>query len=313
VRIFYINTSNINSMKFILSCLFSCVFFIGFPQNYFDIANFTYTNTPSNDFEISDAHTTVKEIALELNFPLIINPKTTILTGLFLNKTKLNIDANLSSSNLNVLGLTIGINKVINDKWSATFMAFPKIASDKIKLSNDNLQLGFLTLFTNKKRDDLKYRYGVFANTENYGLIIVPILGLYYLNDNKTFEANLNLPINADINFKMSNKLWLGIQFDGLGTTYNLNEQNYSANGAYVSKTSNELFSYLRFKLSKSLYINTKVGYAISRNYKIYDANDKIDLALSAFYFGDDRTQLNERFKDGAIFKVELFYRLHFD
>ena len=103
------------------------------------------------------------------------------------------------------------------------------------------------------------------------------------------------------------------MKFDGLGTTYNLNDQNYSADGAYVSKTSNELVSYLRYKLSKSLYIQTKVGYAFSRNYKVYDINDKIDLALSSFYFGDERTQLNERFKDGAIFKVELFYRLHFD
>jgi hypothetical protein len=47
--------------------------------------------------------------------------------------------------------------------------------------------------------------------------------------------------------------------------------------------------------------------------YKIYSADNKIDLALISFYLGDDRTQLNERFKDGAIFKVELLYRLHFD
>ena len=300
-------------MKYLLSCLFTCVFFLGFSQNYFDIANFTYINTPPADFEISNAQTTIEEMAIELNFPIVINKKTTLLTGFFLNKTKVNLDANLSSSNLNVLGFNIGLNKVINNKWSATFMAFPKIASDKIKLSNDNFQFAFLSLFTNKKRDDLKYRYGLYANTEKYGLIVVPIFGLYYLSVNKKFEANLNLPIIADINFKMSNKFWLGMKFDGLGTTYNLNEQNYSSDGAYVSKTSNELVSYLRYRLSKSLYINTKVGYAISRNYKVYDVNDKIDLALSSFYFGDERTQLNERFKDGAIFKVELFYRLHFD
>ena len=300
-------------MKTLLSCLFSCVLFVGFSQNYFNIANFTYTTTPQNNFEISDAQTTVEELALELNFPVVINEKTTLLTGLFTNKTRLSLDANLSRTNLNVLGITVGLNTIFNDKWSATFMAFPRIASDKIEFSNDNFQLGFLSLFTNKKRDDLKYKYGIYANTENFGLIVVPIVGLYYLNADKTFEANLNLPINADINFKMNTNLWLGMKFDGLGTTYNLKEQNYSADGAYVSKTSNELFSYLRFELSKSLYINTKVGYAISRNYKIYDTNDKIDLALSSFYFGDDRTQLNERFKDGAIFKVELFYRLHFD
>ena len=103
------------------------------------------------------------------------------------------------------------------------------------------------------------------------------------------------------------------MRFDGLGTTYNLNEQNYAVNGAYVSKTSNELVSYLRFRLSNSIYLNSEVGYAISRNYKVFDADEKIDLALSSFYFGDNRTQLNERFKDGAIFKVSLLYRLHFD
>lgn len=88
-------------------------------------------------------------------------------------------------------------------------------------------------------------------------------------------------------------------------------DQSYSDNGAYISKTSNELVSYLRFQLSKSLYINTKVGYAISRNYKVYDAKDKISFALTNIYFGDDRTQLNERFKDGAIFKIELLYRIN--
>ena len=162
-------------MKYVLFCLFSCIFFHGFSQNYFDIVNLAYTNTPPNDFEISNSQSTVEELTLELNFPILINEKTILLTGLFANKTKVKLDANIPSSNLKVLGLNFGINKTFNDKWSSIFMVFSKIASDKIKLSSDNLQLGFLSLFTNKKRDDLKYRYGVYANTEKYGLIIVPI------------------------------------------------------------------------------------------------------------------------------------------
>jgi hypothetical protein len=300
-------------MKYVLSVFFSCIFFQGFSQEYFDIVNLTYTNTPPNNFEISNGQSKVEELALELNFPILINQKTILLTGFFTNKTKVKFDANMPSSNLNVLGLKFGVNKSFNDKWSATFLAFTKIAADKIKLSNDNLQLGFLSLFTHKKRNDLKYRYGVYANTEKYGLIIVPVFGLYYMSMNKKFEANLNLPIIGDINYKINNRVWAGLKFDGLGTTYNLNVQSYSNDDAYVSKTSNELMSYLRFKLSKTIFINTKIGYAISRNYKVFDSKDKIDLAVSSFYFGDNRTQLNERFKDGAIFKVELLYRLHFD
>ncbi|MCM4173190.1 hypothetical protein DHD32_17065 [Arenibacter sp. TNZ] len=300
-------------MKYFLCGIFSCIFFQSFSQNYFDILNLTYTNTTPNDFEVSDKRSTVEELALELNFPVLINDKTILLTGLVANKTQVKLDADMPRSSLDVLGLNFGVNRTFDDKWSATFMAFSKIASDKIKLSNENFQLGLLSLFTNKKSTDLKYRYGVYANTEKYGLIVVPILGLYYMSDNKKFVANLNLPIIGDINYQINNNAWLGMRFDGLGTTYSLNDQSYSANGAYVSKTSNELVSYLRFKLIKSIYLNTKICYAISRNYKVFDANDKIDLALSSFYFGDNRTQLNERFKDGAIFKVELFYRLHFD
>jgi hypothetical protein len=270
-------------VAFLLSALIS---FQGFSQNYFDLLNFTFTNTPPNDFEISNSQTTVEELALEIDFPIIINERTIFFTGLFANKTKVDLEGNRLSSNLNVLGLNFGVNKSFNDKWSATFMTFPKIASDKIKLSNENFQLAFLSLFTYKKRDNLKYRYGLYANTEKYGVIF---------------------------NYKIRNKLWLGMKFDGLGTTYNLSDQHYSVNGAYVSKTSNELVSYLRFQLNKSIFIDTKVGYAISRNYKVYDANDKISLALGSIYFGDHRTQLNERFEDGAIFRIKLLYRLHFD
>ena len=92
-----------------------------------------------------------------------------------------------------------------------------------------------------------------------------------------------------------------------------MNNQNYSNNGAYVSKTSIKINPYLRFKVSKSLYINTKLGYAFSRNYRVFNADDKIDLAVTSIYLGDARTQLNENFLDGGIFKIELLYRLHFD
>jgi hypothetical protein len=122
------------------------------------------------------------------------------------------------------------------------------------------------------------------------------------MSTNKNFETNLNLPIIGDITYKLGEKAYIVMRFDGLGTTYNLRCQNYSTNGAYVSKTSNELVSYFRYMLSKSIYLNTKVGYAISRNYKVFQADDKIELALTSLYFGDNRAQLGECFKDGAIF-----------
>jgi len=300
-------------MKHLLSIILCFILLKGFSQNYFEVVNFTYTNTPPNDFETSNAQTTVEEFALDLNFPVVINEKSVLLTGLFANKTRVDLDANMPRTDLNVLGLNLGINQTFNDQWSATFMVISKLASDKMKFSSDHLQIALLSLFTNKKRDHLKWRYGIYANTEQYGLILVPILGLYYVSSDNKFEADLNLPITADINYNLGAKFWLGMGFDGLGTTYNLQNQSYGSHGAYAVKMSNELLAYLRFQLSKSIFLNTKVGYALGRKYDVYDANDKINLALTNIYFGDDRTRLNEHFKDGAIFKIELMYRLNLE
>lgn len=300
-------------MKRILSIMIFCIAFKGVAQNYFDIVNLTYINTAANDFEVSNGDTTVEELNLEVNFPVVLNKKTILLTGLYANKTSVRLDANAPNSNLKFLGFNLGVNRTFSDTWSATFMAYPKIASDKLKLSSDNFQLGFLSLFTKKKRAELKFKYGVFVNNEKFGLAVIPIFGLYYLSPSKKFEANLTLPIVADINYKLNKSIWAGFRFDGIGNTYNLSEQNYSNNGAYASKSSIEFASYLRFKINKSLYLNTKVGYAFNRKYRVYETDDKIDLAVTSVYIGDDRTQLNENFADGAIFKIELLYRLHFD
>ena len=297
-------------MKHLLSLLLLCTFMSVYSQDYVDIFNVAYTNTPLNDFEHSDARTSVEEIAFDLSVPLKLNERTYALTGITANRTKVKLDPFMPYTSLTAAGINLGLYKVFSEKWSATFMVIPRIAAEKVEFSRDNIQYAFLSLFTNKKHDRLKYKYGVYTNTEQYGMIVVPILGLYYKSPNSKFEANLNVPINGDANYKLNNKWWVGLRFDGLGTTYNLNRSSYSPNGAYASKTVTELVSYLRFKLSKSIYMNTKIGYAINRNYEVYDSNDTIDLALSAIYLGDQRTLLNERFSDGAIFKLELFYRI---
>lgn len=300
-------------MRYAVFILISIICFTGQTQNYFDLSQVSYTNTPSNNFEVSNGSTTVEELALELNFPVVINDRTIVLTGFYGNKTSLRLDANASTTTLNQLRLNIGLNRTFNDTWSGTFMVLPKIVSDKVSFKKDNLQLGFLSLFTKNKSNNLKYKYGLYMNSEEFGLLVVPILGLYYNSPNQKFETNLNLPIFADANYKIGNKTWVGMDFNGLGTSYNLTNQDYTTSAAYVFKESNELASYLRFQLNRSLYLNATIGYAIGRNYEVYDSNDKVDWAFTAFYFGDDRIQLNEDFKDGVIFKIELLYRLHFE
>jgi hypothetical protein len=188
----------------------------------------------------------------------------------------------------------------------------PSIASDFKMITNEDFQIGLLTLFTYTKKENLKYKIGFYANTENYGPLFIPLLGLYYLSPNQKFESTLLLPGQVDFNYKLTKKTALGINFDGMASSYNLHESIYIPKGQYVARSSNELYTYLQFQLGKSLYVKTKVGYTISRTYKVFDNNDKVTLNLGSIYIGDQRDQLNTNFEKDVVFKAELFYRIHF-
>jgi len=103
------------------------------------------------------------------------------------------------------------------------------------------------------------------------------------------------------------------MNFDGLGSSYNLNKVVYTPNGEYLTIKSNELFGYFRFKIGDSFNIKTKVGYSFYRTSEIYSDDDLISYALASLNVGDNRSgPLNDNFKDGPIFKLELLYTLHF-
>jgi hypothetical protein len=282
-------------------------------QNYFDIGSISYANTPSNKFENSSEQTGVEELEVKLNFPVVIDEKNVLLTGLYANRTQVELDPDISENiNLNSIGLVLGLNHTYSEKWSATYMVLPKISSDLNELSGKDFQLGLLSLFNYTKRSDLKYKIGLYANTERYSLSFLPLLGLYYQSPDKKFEANFTLPIRADINYLLFEKTKVGLNFDGLGSSYNMNKRLYINKDTYAVKSSNELFAYLMFQLGESFYVKPKLGYSIFRTYKVFENNDKVDFSVGPFYFGDNRTQLNTNFEDGAIFKIEMLYRVHF-
>ena len=59
-----------------------------------------------------------------------------------------------------------------------------------------------------------------------------------------------------------------------------------------------------------NLNLETRFGYSLNRVYAQYDQNEKMDLRLSIFGFGDDRTQKNLNFNSGPITSLRLMYNL---
>lgn len=280
-----------------------------FGQKYVDIAKFYYNTTPMNKFENSDASTQLKELGLDVTLPVVINPSDAFLTGFIYERNETKLFEAGPVETFSVTGLRVGLAKKHSDKWSGTYMLIPKIASDFEDITRKDFQIGAIALLKYTKTENKNYKLGLYYNSELFGPFIVPLFGMYYLSPNKKFEANLTLPFLADVNYKVHDRMNIGVNFFGQVRSYHLTDIAGSNNGGYVVKATNDLYGYLKFNLSTSLSIQTKVGYSFGRSYRVYDEADKITVGTVLIKVGDDRQQLNTDFSNGFVYQVMLLYR----
>ena len=293
---------------FTFSLFFTLLYCVSFAQDYVDLARFHYSTTPQNDFDSIGGNTTIEDFGLDVTLPIKLNESNVFLTGFNIDQITTKLHPESNPTTISTVNLKLGYNKKHSDKWSGTYMLLPKLSSDFKNITIKAYQFGALALMKYNKKENLKYTVGAYYNGELFGPFIVPLLGLYYKSENGKFEANLTLPIWADINYKINKIVKVGANFSAFVRSYHLGENN-----AYLVKKSNDVLGYLQFDLTKNILLQTKTGYSIGRSYKVYNDGDEADLAISAFRFGDDRTVLNPTFKDGLIFKIRLIYRFHIE
>lgn len=279
-------------------------------QNYVDLANLYYANTPLNAYDSTDDQTRIEELGMDVVLPFELKTQKVIISGLRFERlsTKVAPQSTDITSVYTVLAKA-GLRMTYGEKWSATYVFLPKLSSDLLKIDADDFQFGGLAYFKYLKSSRLNYQFGIYYNSELYGPFFVAMLGLYYQSENQRFETNINLPLLADFNYKFSDGFRLGTQFNAFVNSYNINQPQYSEKGEYLVKTSNEIFLYAHFNVTKRIILQTKMGYTIGRRYAIYDEKDQVTFGFSAFYFNDDRQQLNSDFNDGLVFRINLIYR----
>ena len=279
-------------------------------QNYVDILKVNASTTPYNTFDSSTAKSKLNEVLVDLSVPIKINDKLTFLTGIIFEdiQTKLFTESNIKDFGSTTL--KVGFNKQLTEKWSTTTVLLPKIASDYQSFGSKDFQLGAISIFKFKKRANLNYRIGLYYNSELFGPFFVPILGMYYQSQNKKFEVNIMLPLQADINYKLLPFMHVGFNFNGQTRSYHLNNMTSINQSTYVTKSTNELYGYLKFNFTSSISLQTKIGQSFGRSYKVYNENDKVNFGLPTTFIGPKRQQLNSNFSNGMIFQVVLTYRL---
>ncbi|MGB0404467.1 MAG: DUF6268 family outer membrane beta-barrel protein [Salibacteraceae bacterium] len=294
------------SISFLFSML-SC-----FSQDYVDLFKFTYLNSPFNKADSVPGPSRVQEFYLDVTLPIKLSERTAVITGLTIEQ--MSVSSNPAGFNVKAVystGLKLGINKKFGKKWDGTFMFLPKIAADFNRVEDNALQLGGLALFKYHKSDNLKYRVGLYYNTELFGPFFVPLLGFYYQSKNKKLEINATLPVWIDANYKFNNKLAAGVNFSAFVRSYYLSDIATNGTGQYLVKASNELYGYLQYTVNESFLFQAKVGYSIGRRFSAYDEKDRVTWGFSAFRFGDNRTETSSGIEDGVIFQGRFIYRFN--
>ena len=307
---YYVNSfifkSNYTILLKYLVILFAFVLSSVYAQDYVDVLKIGYSNTFKNDFTGTTQSTDVRVFETNLTYPMVIDENNALITGIDFASNRLQLFPNSEFTSLYTATLKIGLAKTFNEKWSGTFVFLPKIASDYRNITRDDFYVGGYSLLKLKKKENLIYRFGIYGSTEAFGFFTTPIFGWYYLSPSKRFEMDVSLPVAVDINYRVG-AVTLGVDYMGIGRSFNVNPENSPK--VYADVSSLDFATYTQFNfVDDSVLLRAKLGYS-SNNYEVYTDGDKIDLGLSAFSFGDDRTQLNPDINGSLFFKLEAIYR----
>jgi hypothetical protein len=293
--------------KKIIQLLFLILPFLCSAQEYIDLFSINYGKSQEKTFEDSSVNTSISTFQTNLTLPIVLNEKYIAVTGVNFSSYSLQLFPDSNNNHLYSTNLRAGLSVKHSEHWSGLYLFLPKVASDYINVSNKDIYLGGLALLKYKRNENFGYGLGLYGSSEAYGMSVVPIITFYYHSPNKRFEINAFMPNDADINYSLTDKTRIGVDFLGHGNSYKLTTDNVRSN--YVENNSIDFSSYVqRSVLDNKILLRLKLGYSLN-DFRVYPIDQKLDLQILALKFGDNRTPLFENKSNTFLLKMEAIYR----
>jgi hypothetical protein len=293
--------------KNILQLLFLILPFLSSAQEYIDLFSINYGKSQNTTFENSSVNTNISTFQTNLILPIVLNEKYTAVTALNFSSYNLQLFPDSDNNHLYSTNLRVGLSVKHSEHWSGLYLFLPKVASDYINVGSEDIYLGGLAVLKYKRNENFGYGLGIYGSSEAYGISMVPIITFYYHSPNKRFEMNFFMPNDADINYSLTEKTKIGVDFLGHGNSYKLTTDNIRS--TYAENNSIDFSSYVqRSVFGKKLLLRLKLGYSLNQ-FRIYPIDQKLDLQILALKFGDDRTRLFEDKSNTFLLKMEAIYR----
>jgi len=299
---------------FNLKILFVILFYLNVQiltaQDYIDLFKINYAKVPSSGFEEVDGDNTADLFDVSLTYPIKLNDKTAVITGLDYIQQTLKLAPNTSNIDLNNITVKAGLNIKHSSTLSGTYILLPRISSENLHTEGNHLFFGGAVVLKYQKSERFQWRFGAYASTEAFGVLATPIVGLYFKSKNDKLEITANLPINLDVNYRIEDKISIGLGLLTPVKTYSI-EPEEGITDRYVQVANIEFGPYLEYQFfDNSLLLRAQVGYE-SLSYELFNEGDELPFRLSAIEFGDDRELLNPDLAGSLFLKIGAIYRFH--
>jgi len=210
-----------------------------------------------------------------------------------------------TASNLYSFSMPIGFQFVSKSKkWKTLVFATPKISSDLKDNLNNDYQYGGTLLFTYVKNDSLlKLKFGVTYSRECWGNFFVPLVGIDWKASERISVYGI-LPANLRVEYKASEKLYLGVGVKNLKRSYRLSAGN---NNDFVVVRETQAKFFIDYFVWKKILLFADASYVLQFDFVQYAESDlkiKTPIVTNPVY-----TPMNNNF----LFTVGLAYRVRTD
>jgi hypothetical protein len=152
-------------------------------------------------------------------------------------------------------------------------------------------QFGGAVFATRQIKPGKKLRFGVYMNSEFFGLFVMQLLGADWRIDEKNYVFGL-LPGRLTWEHKVSGKLYYGVTFRALTNSYRLKD------GQYLRIDDNQVSMFLDYYPAKRLCVTLEPGYGLMRRLRT----------------GTEQREYTQirNFGDGPFIKLSTSYRIRF-
>lgn len=186
------------------------------------------------------------------------------------------------------LAFPVGIIFPLSQKWSLNLL--PVIRWNGVEIFGDKtFQFGGAAFTTLKVKPERNLRFGVYMNSEFFGLFVVPLVGADWRINEKNYVFGL-LPGRLTFEHKWSEKIYGGATFRALTNSFRLK------NGNYMRLDDNQISLFVDYYVAKRFVLTLEPGYGLFR---------KIRTGL------DNKNYITQRnWGDGPFIKLSTSYRI---